>query len=240
MDDSLFQHILRTDGALSVPATVDELVSVYVRSKRAARNPATQVAAEEWIRNLLRHLWATHRNAFTDEHSRLIRQAKENHERVKPLGLGSLPKDGDHLLIRRGVIRVHVDGNKFQWSGEGINRFPYGADRLKSDLTEHFRYLVQLDKLIDSIDPSQPVEDAWALVMDAARRELVIRFDAMREKLGLEKAILMESSKTKHRVTHCYSCKKPLESGLFFECASCHWLVCGCGACGCGYNGDYQ
>jgi len=43
-------------------------------------------------------------------------------------------------------------------------------------------------------------------------------------------------SKREHRVTHCYNCKQPLESGLFLECNSCSWLICYCGACGCGYG----
>ena len=38
-----------------------------------------------------------------------------------------------------------------------------------------------------------------------------------------------------HRVTHCYSCKRHLDSKVFLECSACHWIICGCGACGCGY-----
>lgn len=40
----------------------------------------------------------------------------------------------------------------------------------------------------------------------------------------------------RHRVTHCYNCKKGLDNKLFFECTACQWIICTCGACGCGYN----
>jgi hypothetical protein len=39
-----------------------------------------------------------------------------------------------------------------------------------------------------------------------------------------------------HRVTNCFSCKRLLDSKVFLECSACHWIICGCGACGCGYT----
>jgi hypothetical protein len=34
---------------------------------------------------------------------------------------------------------------------------------------------------------------------------------------------------------HCYSCKSLLTNATELECASCGWILCKCGACGCGY-----
>lgn len=39
------------------------------------------------------------------------------------------------------------------------------------------------------------------------------------------------------RVTHCYACQKNLDSSIHIQCESCNWLICYCGACGCGYLG---
>lgn len=39
-----------------------------------------------------------------------------------------------------------------------------------------------------------------------------------------------------HRVTHCYNCKHHLDNAVDVECAACGWIVCRCGACGCGYQ----
>ena len=37
-----------------------------------------------------------------------------------------------------------------------------------------------------------------------------------------------------HRVTHCWNCKGHLDNTVNVECATCGWIICNCGACGCG------
>ena len=39
-----------------------------------------------------------------------------------------------------------------------------------------------------------------------------------------------------HRITHCYACKSHLDSEVFLQCSACQWIICNCGACGCGYQ----
>lgn len=42
----------------------------------------------------------------------------------------------------------------------------------------------------------------------------------------------------KRRFERCWSCKSTVSSDVNVECVTCGgWLVCGCGACGCGYTG---
>lgn len=36
------------------------------------------------------------------------------------------------------------------------------------------------------------------------------------------------------RLTHCWSCHSALDSRIDIACNSCRWLICECGACGCG------
>lgn len=43
------------------------------------------------------------------------------------------------------------------------------------------------------------------------------------------------STKVK-RVTHCYSCRNQLDSQVDIECSACQWILCTCGACGCGWT----
>ena len=43
-------------------------------------------------------------------------------------------------------------------------------------------------------------------------------------------------SEKEHRVTHCYECKHHLDNAVDVECAACGWIICRCGACGCGYG----
>lgn len=41
----------------------------------------------------------------------------------------------------------------------------------------------------------------------------------------------------RRRVTHCYNCHEPLDNSVDIECVACGWILCACGACGCGYGG---
>jgi len=47
--------------------------------------------------------------------------------------------------------------------------------------------------------------------------------------------------RTNTRFTHCYNCKKDLNSMDFSLCKVCGWIRCFCGACGCEYHpwGEY-
>ena len=38
------------------------------------------------------------------------------------------------------------------------------------------------------------------------------------------------------RETGCYNCKSSINNDFFEECNSCGWIICLCGACGCGYK----
>jgi hypothetical protein len=59
------------------------------------------------------------------------------------------------------------------------------------------------------------------------------------ENLGIPYSGTSISSRTR-RITHCYSCKNHLDNAIDTECNTCHWIVCGCGACGCGYSDAAQ
>lgn len=56
-------------------------------------------------------------------------------------------------------------------------------------------------------------------------------------RLGIPyKGVLEGSLKKGWRFTHCYSCGHALNNAINSECAVCGWIVCACGACGCGYS----
>ena len=42
---------------------------------------------------------------------------------------------------------------------------------------------------------------------------------------------------TMKETKQCYSCKEELDNSVDLECSNCGWIVCICGACGCGYSG---
>lgn len=41
----------------------------------------------------------------------------------------------------------------------------------------------------------------------------------------------------RRRYTHCFSCKRSLNSLDFEVCRQCRWIRCGCGACRCSFHG---
>jgi hypothetical protein len=38
------------------------------------------------------------------------------------------------------------------------------------------------------------------------------------------------------RTAHCWACQTNLDSQTDYKCNSCRWILCRCGACGCGYR----
>ena|GEM_PF-3318541 len=53
------------------------------------------------------------------------------------------------------------------------------------------------------------------------------------------RGVRLASAHNQNRVTHCWSCHHDLLGSRDLECKSCRWLVCVCGACGCGYEGPH-
>jgi hypothetical protein len=82
----------------------------------------------------------------------------------------------------------------------------------------------------------EPERDQRRAVEAIERKEAIARHRAQIEKLGFEYRGVEEFSDKQHRATHCYRCKKGLLSTLHIKCMRCGWLICECGACGCGYS----
>ena len=55
------------------------------------------------------------------------------------------------------------------------------------------------------------------------------------ERMGLKNHGVRKSEKPKfHRTAHCWACKELLDNNQDLECSGCGWIICECGACGCG------
>lgn len=50
------------------------------------------------------------------------------------------------------------------------------------------------------------------------------------------KGISPTKSGRRRRVTRCWFCKHPLDNAVDSECNTCRWILCQCGACGCGFK----
>lgn len=83
---------------------------------------------------------------------------------------------------------------------------------------------------------------AKELAQEEARRQASLtleeRHRSRLEKLG--KTYLGVRPATRihpRRIIHCYACKRGLDNSVDIECVACGWILCTCGACGCGRLG---
>lgn len=49
-------------------------------------------------------------------------------------------------------------------------------------------------------------------------------------------AKMVKVSAVSHRVSHCWNCKHTVDNHYQYECSTCGWIICSCGACGCSYG----
>lgn len=106
-----------------------------------------------------------------------------------------------------------------------------GATFLKEDESRRRRAILERNAKEEAENLRRAVEE------EERRQETIARHKAYLEKHGKKYAGVTESSML-HRVTHCYACMKHLDSDVSIECNTCGWLICSCGACGCGYKND--
>jgi hypothetical protein len=70
-----------------------------------------------------------------------------------------------------------------------------------------------------------------------AAKQAIDNHNSMLERFRLPYAGVRIAGPRNRRVTHCWACKRDLDSEIDFECIACGWILCKCGACGCPYNG---
>jgi len=104
------------------------------------------------------------------------------------------------------------------------------------------------EKPSDTVGCRVPVQhEVRRRVASPDNLELVTKAPTLEERhklilqgLGLEwkgvRTPSKERAPSRQRVTHCYLCKHPLDSTVDKECVACGWILCRCGACGCGYE----
>lgn len=84
-------------------------------------------------------------------------------------------------------------------------------------------------------------------VLEELTREFESRAEALREQLvelrhgeflaahGQPDSNLVRVT-TRHRSANCWNCSRGIDNEVNLECRRCGWIVCWCGACGCGYG----
>jgi hypothetical protein len=76
-------------------------------------------------------------------------------------------------------------------------------------------------------------EEAEATAKARQARELAMRHEEHMTERGLSYKGVRTSTRQR-RVANCWSCHSALSSTTDLECNACSWILCSCGACGCG------
>ncbi|HIA01094.1 MAG TPA: DUF3553 domain-containing protein [Myxococcales bacterium] len=71
--------------------------------------------------------------------------------------------------------------------------------------------------------------------MARERQDLVNRHREFFKSCGIEYLGTREAGFRQPRTPDCFACKCPLDSTIQDECLGCRWILCNCGACGCGW-----
>jgi hypothetical protein len=110
------------------------------------------------------------------------------------------------------------------------------AEVLRKTRDEALRQKEELDRLIfeKACAEFQHEGDEASRIL---RETLPARHRERIEKLGLEyKGIRAVTRLRNRRITHCWACHDHLDNTVDVECVLCGWILCTCGACGCGYD----
>ncbi len=83
--------------------------------------------------------------------------------------------------------------------------------------------------------PTALISDLERMLPENVKKDILIeRHKYFLAKRKLPYKGINDSISRKHRVTHCYVCKEHLDNLVDLECSACGWIICTCGACGCG------
>lgn len=134
------------------------------------------------------------------------------------------------------------------WSQIEVSRLDFGSDRFKSFRTyikalpadkalEACRKLLELNREFTAKAEKFRVTkaDLERRAQEAARQAIINRHRGFFEARNLPVPSVRLLTGRRHRVTHCYNCRSPLDSLVDVECSACEWIICRCGACGCGW-----
>lgn len=72
------------------------------------------------------------------------------------------------------------------------------------------------------------------IAIEKYRKSVVVRHRLRFHRMGKKYIGIRESSRQVPRDTHCWSCSRSITSDGYPECIECGWILCECGACGCG------
>lgn len=217
---------------------LDVITSVRL-SKRENGNAINNIT--EHLRDFFRY----DRSSFDHARIHIIRTLLKRNPsdcRVVHDNDGGFYVDHWYFAGRQSLFRVVSTGPWFEIEHAG-SKASFSSDLKSAMWTDHLRHLARFSATLDLYERSLPTLD---LAIAKIKTELEAEITETKNKIaqrhakflldrGLKAASVINSTRM-HRETHCYSCKGDLDNAEDLECAACGWIICSCGACGCGYE----
>ena len=136
--------------------------------------------------------------------------------------------DGDALVYDPG-IQIRDAPHVFIWSRETKSIGKYDPSMLR----KHIRRLTDKGQWQDLYEDYMEWKSSNTGILDKWRREQQSYYT---ERSKIERRFEERLEERDRRVTNCHSCGKTLDNGIELECEACGWILCDCGACGCGFG----
>lgn len=228
--------VLNGRGTIAVAEVAKELASVLRRSCRIFYDDKSSFESKaRWLLIFLRELWRVRRQSFDEETLTLLKSCTDTEQiRHTVAKVFDPSKDEFYIVAPKAFIRVTRFESQLSWVGVNGLVYPYRREDLKRDMDYHASFMNDIVRVFDAIDCDLDARDSVDDLLRALRALYERAFLARRKRLGLQSAHLIDQNSKQHRVTKCWYCHSHLETGVYMECSMCGWLVCSCGACGCG------
>lgn len=130
--------------------------------------------------------------------------------------------DGEVVVFDPHRQRRDEPGTVVLWSDS--DRKYSGYDRQIARATLH------------TVSDRQLVSEVLARYAHFVRAEIEAHHSRRLFELDLPNHGVRSSQRRHPRFAKCHYCKCELDSTLDLECVACGWILCDCGACGCGYD----
>jgi len=195
------------------------------------------------IENLLELLRDFYRHRSSAFHEDLIKQLQQSKlvsaEESQIVGTEVTEfQAGSWYLIGARTYRVLKTHPSFEIEDQG-SIVSFSADKISKYWDHHIFQLSKIKTVLRHYQTQQfSAEDEILEITKVFQSELKEAHEFFLQEHGLDNCDL-RPSRGSQRHTHCYSCAEELDNSVDLECSNCGWIVCVCGACGCGYSTHY-
>ncbi len=253
--NSLSKYKVSSEADFPTPNSQSGIPALFVTILRELFSGTSTFCSREefqYIMDCLREFYRRNPRSFNSTHLSYL----------KTLNYASqYTKEGD--FFKHGGLYTRGSGKDYRvysiepethciTKGMGICTNTNGTEYFDPDATlllwDHYSRVKQIhDKILEQFRSTFPsvnefVTDVYKQIADVRRQfeDKHKYFLLNSAEVTISNLPLLRDPIKPWRQTHCYHCQNDLDGRSFLECSKCEWIVCSCGACGCGYDRYYR